>query len=97
MLNGDLPLREITRASFPGNILENRYEEPIIATHFEGPLLDRAHTMRMMLAFGRQEPEPGKWMCRVCIKDILSEYAMPWWVEYLKGQGRDVHSLEPCG
>ncbi|KZV61014.1 hypothetical protein PENSPDRAFT_759694 [Peniophora sp. CONT] len=96
MLNGDIPLREIASASFPGNLLKNRYEEPIITRYFEGTLFDRAQAMQDMLSFSGQGVTPGTWLCRTCIKDLLSRYAMAWWIEHLKNNGRDVERLEAC-
>lgn len=97
MLSGDIPLREIVEASFPGHILQNRYEQSIIAEHYEGPLSDRAETMFSILSFGQMEPTPGIWLCRVCIKDTLNMCTVTWWVDYMRDNGRDVESLEPCG
>lgn len=97
MLNGDIPLREIVAASFPGHILKNRCEQPIIAAYFEGPLLDRARTMQSMLSYSGQEVMAERWLCRICIKNLLSECAMAWWIDYLRNHGRDVESLPPCG
>ena len=96
MLNGDISLREIVDASFLGRILENIHERPIIERCFEGPLLDRAQTMRDMFSFGGEEMNPGRWLCRPCIKDLLGRCAMPWWIDYLRRLGRDVGSLESC-
>ena len=97
MLNGDIPLREIVAVSFPGYILRNLHERPIIARYFEGPSLDRAGTMRNMLSFGGEEMIPGRWLCRICIKELLGTCAMPWWVEHLNTHGRNMESLDTCG